>query len=74
VAAAEALKLSREAAAQVCKTLPEYGGTVWSAAFSPDGKLLATGGHRQAIKVWDLATGQERFPAPAKDEKAPEKK
>jgi WD40 repeat protein len=27
--------------------------------FSPDGTILATGSHDQAIKLWDAATGHE---------------
>ena len=29
------------------------------AAFSPDGKLLATGGQYGAVRLWDLASGQQ---------------
>ncbi|MGL4555602.1 MAG: WD40 repeat domain-containing protein [Gemmataceae bacterium] len=31
-----------------------------SLAFSPDGAKLAAGGHRAAVQVWDLRTGQGR--------------
>jgi WD40 repeat protein len=34
-------------------------GTIWSAAFSPDGKTLATVHANGAIKLWDLATRRE---------------
>ncbi len=33
-----------------------------AAAFSPDGKLLATGGANQMIRLWDVATGKELHP------------
>jgi len=32
----------------------------WSAAFSPDGRRVATGGHgREAVKLWDPEVGSE---------------
>src|SRR5262249_36517269 len=35
-----------------------HGAAVSSAAFSPDGKLLATGGHDHAVRLWEAATGK----------------
>ncbi len=32
---------------------------VMSLAFSPDGKLLATGGFNRTIKLWEITTGRE---------------
>lgn len=36
-----------------------HSGWVNSVAFSPDGKLLASGSSDQTIKLWDVATGTE---------------
>jgi WD40 repeat protein/transcriptional regulator with XRE-family HTH domain len=34
-----------------------HAGMVWSLAFSPDGRALATGSHDGSIKLWDLESG-----------------
>jgi RNA polymerase sigma factor (sigma-70 family) len=36
-----------------------HGDRIASVAFAPDGKLLATGGEDQALRLWDPATGRE---------------
>jgi WD40 repeat protein len=38
-----------------------HRGAVTAVAFSPDGKLLASGSADQTIKLWDTATGKEVF-------------
>jgi WD40 repeat protein len=36
-----------------------HNGSVESVAFSPDGKILASGSRDDTIKLWDVATGRE---------------
>ncbi|MBA2392918.1 MAG: hypothetical protein H0V70_09255, partial [Ktedonobacteraceae bacterium] len=39
------------------RILQGHEGWVWSVVFSPDGKMLASGGDDGAIKLWDRKTG-----------------
>ncbi len=41
-------------------TLQGHTGPVWSVAFSPDGRTLATGSDDNTLRLWDPRTGQER--------------
>lgn len=42
----------------VCQPLTGHTGTVFRMAFSPDGRLLATGSTDTTARLWDTATGQ----------------
>ena len=42
-------------------TLTGHSSSVWSVAFSPDGKTLASGSWDNSIIIWDLATGKKKL-------------
>jgi WD40 repeat protein len=46
--------------------LGSHPNSIDALAFSPDGKILATGGQDAWIKLWDTATGQEQASLPSK--------
>src|SRR5262249_49119349 len=41
-------------------TLRGHKGPVWSVAFAPDGRTLATGSDDTTLRLWDAATGKEK--------------
>jgi len=53
------IKLCEVASGRELRTLEGHTKWVESVAFSPDGKLLASGSGDNMIKLWDVATGQE---------------
>lgn len=41
------------------RSIPAHAHNIWTAAFSPDGKELATGSVDKTVRFWDVETGQQ---------------
>ena len=52
------VKLFEVATGEILQSLVGNSAFVWSASFSPDGEILATGSADNTIILWDVASGQ----------------
>jgi hypothetical protein len=53
------IRLWDAAAGRELRTLTGHTGSIRATAFSPDSRLLASGGDDAVVKLWDTATGRE---------------
>jgi hypothetical protein len=56
---------AREVRVPLRLTLRGHQGPVWSVAFAPDGKTLATGSDDGTLRFWDAQTGRQEARLPA---------
>jgi RNA polymerase sigma factor (sigma-70 family) len=49
----------RDMAGKEIRRWKAHAGQIWAVAYSPSGKILASGGLDQAVVLWDPATGKE---------------
>ena len=52
------VKLWEAATGKLLTSLQGHTDSVWSVAWSPDGKTLASGSRDQTVKLWEAATGK----------------
>lgn len=48
---------------KLLRALPGHRGGALAAAFSPDGRMLITGGRDRLLRFWDTDSGKERYAA-----------
>jgi len=58
VQAVQKLPVGPQTKGRLVRTLSGHEDAVYSVAFSPDGRLLASGSHDDTIKLWEVETGR----------------
>jgi WD40 repeat protein len=53
-------KINNRTEPAVTRQIEKLVGSVWGLAFSPDGKTLAAATEDREVRLWDVATGNER--------------
>jgi WD40 repeat protein len=50
--------VEREPVVEQVSTINAHSGTIWAVDYSPDGKLIASGGTDNVLKIWDSVSGE----------------
>jgi RNA polymerase sigma factor (sigma-70 family) len=67
--AASAIILWDQITGKELRRLEGHDAGIWSVAFTPDGKLLASASIDKTVRVWEMATGKETLRLPGSAQK-----